>query len=80
MPAAPRARATRRDAAGAVTGLLDITWSGRRCSAVPIWILQSFRRANQVPLVNVAGVVAILLSMIPVCIATRISSGVATVR
>ena len=41
---------------------------------LPIWIFQSFRLANQVPLVNVAGVVAILLSVIPVYIATRVSS------
>jgi putative spermidine/putrescine transport system permease protein len=41
---------------------------------LPIWIFQSFRLANQVPLVNVAGVVAILLSVIPVYIATRIST------
>ena len=33
---------------------------------LPIWIFQSFRLANQVPVVNVAGVVAILLSVIPV--------------
>ena len=30
---------------------------------LPIWIFQSFRLANQVPLVNVAGVVAIVLSV-----------------
>ncbi len=47
---------------------------------LPIWIFQSFRLANQVPLVNVAGVVAILLSVIPVYIATRISSSVIGVR
>ena len=47
---------------------------------LPIWIFQSFRLANQVPLVNVAGVVAILISVIPVYIATRISSGVAGAR
>jgi hypothetical protein len=35
---------------------------------------------NQVPLVNVAGVVAILLSVIPVYLATRISSGVVGAR
>ena len=33
---------------------------------LPIWIFQSFRLANQVALVNVAGLVAILLSVIPV--------------
>ncbi len=47
---------------------------------LPIWIFQSFRLANQVPLVNVAGVVAILLSVIPVYIATRISSSAITGR
>jgi putative spermidine/putrescine transport system permease protein len=50
---------------------------------LPIWIFQSFRLANQVPLVNVAGVVAILLSVVPVYIATRLtaeSGGVAGAR
>jgi putative spermidine/putrescine transport system permease protein len=42
---------------------------------LPLWIFQSFRLANQVPLVNVAGLVAILLSVIPVYIASRITSG-----
>lgn len=41
---------------------------------LPIWIFQSFRLANQVPLVNVAGMVAILISVIPVYFASRISS------
>lgn len=47
---------------------------------LPIWIFQSFRLANQVPLVNVAGLVAILLSVIPVYLATRLSSSVAGAR
>jgi putative spermidine/putrescine transport system permease protein len=47
---------------------------------LPIWIFQSFRLANQIPLVNVAGVIAILLSVIPVYIATRLSSSVATAK
>lgn len=47
---------------------------------LPIWIFQSFRLANQLPLVNVAGVVAILLSVIPVYLATRLSSSVAVSR
>lgn len=40
---------------------------------LPIWIFQSFRLANQVPVVNVAGVVAILLSVVPVYIAQRLT-------
>jgi putative spermidine/putrescine transport system permease protein len=47
---------------------------------LPIWIFQSFRLANQVPLVNVAGMVAILLSVIPVYFATRLSGGVTSAR
>ena len=42
---------------------------------LPVWIFQSFRLANQVPVVNVAGMFAILLSVIPVYIATRLSAG-----
>jgi putative spermidine/putrescine transport system permease protein len=41
---------------------------------LPIWIFQSFRLANQVPLVNVAGLVAIALSVIPVYIASRVTA------
>ncbi len=47
---------------------------------LPIWIFQSFRLANQVPLVNVAGLVAILLSVIPVYLANRLSGDVAGAR
>ena len=41
---------------------------------LPIWIFQSFRLANQVALVNVAGIVAILLSAIPVYLATKLTN------
>jgi len=40
---------------------------------LPIWIFQSFRLANQVALVNVAGLVAILLSVVPVYVASRLT-------
>ena len=40
---------------------------------LPIWIFQSFRLANQVALVNVAGLAAILLSVIPVYVASRLT-------
>lgn len=43
-------------------------------TTLPIWIFQSFRLANQVPLVNVAGLAAILLSVIPVFIASRLTA------
>jgi putative spermidine/putrescine transport system permease protein len=41
---------------------------------LPIWIFQSFRLANQVALVNVAGLAAITLSVVPVYVATRLTS------
>jgi putative spermidine/putrescine transport system permease protein len=41
---------------------------------LPIWIFRSFRLANQVPLVNVAGLAAILLSVVPVYVASRLTS------
>jgi hypothetical protein len=40
----------------------------------------NFRLANQVPMVNVAAFVAILLSVIPVYLATRLSGGVVGAR
>jgi putative spermidine/putrescine transport system permease protein len=40
---------------------------------LPIWIFQSFRLANQVAVVNVAGLAAILLSVLPVYIASRLT-------
>ena len=40
---------------------------------LPIWILQNFRLANQSPVVNVAAMFAIVLSIIPVYIAQRIA-------
>jgi len=43
-------------------------------TTLPIWIFQSFRLANQVPLVNVAGLAAILLSVIPVYLASRLTA------
>jgi putative spermidine/putrescine transport system permease protein len=43
-------------------------------TTLPIWIFQSFRLANQVALVNVAGLAAILLSVIPVLVASRLTA------
>ena len=49
------------------------TFTAGTQETIPIWIFQSFRLANQVALVNVAGLVAILLSVIPVYLATRLT-------
>jgi hypothetical protein len=39
---------------------------------------RNFRLANRVPLVNVAGVVAIVLSVVPVYLAMRLGGSVAS--
>ena len=41
---------------------------------LPIWILNNLSRPNQLPIVNVVAVFVILLSMIPVYVASRLSS------
>jgi putative spermidine/putrescine transport system permease protein len=41
---------------------------------LPIWILTNLSRPNQLPVVNVVAVVLIVLSIIPVYVATRITS------
>jgi putative spermidine/putrescine transport system permease protein len=43
---------------------------------LPIWILANLSRPNQLPVVNVVAVVVILLSIVPVYFAQRISSDV----
>jgi putative spermidine/putrescine transport system permease protein len=41
---------------------------------LPIWILTNLSRPNQLPVVNVVGVIVILLSIVPVYFAQRIAS------
>jgi putative spermidine/putrescine transport system permease protein len=47
---------------------------------LPIWILTNLSRPNQLPVVNVVGVVVILLSIVPVYVAQRITSDPVTSR
>ena len=41
---------------------------------LPIWILRNLSRPNQLPVVNVVAVIVILLSIIPVWMAQRLTS------
>ena len=41
---------------------------------LPIWILNNLSRPRNLPIVNVAGVLVILLSMIPVYVAHRLTA------
>jgi putative spermidine/putrescine transport system permease protein len=53
--------------------------SGPGIQTLPIWIFSNYSRSQQLPLVNVASVLVLLLSVIPVYIAARISSDPAAV-
>ena len=48
--------------------------AGAGTQTLPIWIFSNYSRPNQLPLVNVASVMVLLLSIIPVYIAARITS------
>ena len=57
--------------------------AGAGTQTLPIWIFNNYQRPNQLPLVNVAAVFVLVLSIIPVYLATRITSdpaGVAGTR
>ena len=43
-------------------------------TTLPIWIFNNYLRPNQAPVVNVVALLAIALSVIPVYLASRISS------
>ena len=57
--------------------------AGPSTQTLPIWIFTNYQRPNNLPLVNVAAVFVLLLSIVPVYIASRISddpAGVAGAR
>ncbi len=47
--------------------------TGRGVRTLPIWIFQNYSRPNQGPIVNAVGLFAILLSIIPVYLAQRLT-------
>ncbi len=53
--------------------------AGAGTQTLPIWIFSNYSRPNQLPLVNVASVLVLLLSVVPVYIAARITSDPASV-
>jgi putative spermidine/putrescine transport system permease protein len=53
--------------------------SGPGVQTLPIWIFNNYQRPNQLPLVNVAAVLVLVLSIIPVYFASRLTSDPATV-
>jgi putative spermidine/putrescine transport system permease protein len=53
--------------------------SGAGTQTLPLWIFSNFQRPNQLPLVNVAAVLVLLLSIVPVYLASRLTADPATV-
>ena len=60
--------------------IVTLFTAGAGTQTVPMWIYQSIQRPDELPVVNVVAFLMILVSVIPVYIATRISSGVAGAR
>jgi putative spermidine/putrescine transport system permease protein len=50
------------------------TFTAGSKQTLPIWILSNLSRPNQLPIVNVVAVFVILLSMIPVYFASKLSN------
>ena len=48
--------------------------AGPGIQTLPIWIFNNYQRPNQLPLVNVAAVLVLLLSIIPVYVASRLTA------
>jgi putative spermidine/putrescine transport system permease protein len=53
--------------------------AGAGIQTLPIWIFNNYQRPNQLPLVNVAAVLVLVLSIIPVYLASRLTSDPAAV-
>jgi putative spermidine/putrescine transport system permease protein len=53
------------------------TFTAGDSQTLPLWILDNLSRPNQLPIVNVVGLAVIVLSIIPVYIAQRLSSDTA---
>ena len=51
------------------------TFTAGTQETIPIWIFNHLRQANQRPIVNVVALVLILLSTIPVYLASRLTTG-----
>jgi len=54
--------------------------AGAGTQTIPMWIYSAIQRPVELPVVNVIALVLILVSVIPVYIATRLSSGAASAR
>ena len=54
--------------------------AGAGTQTIPMWILSSIQRPNELPVVNVVALVLVLFSVVPVYVATRLSAGAVSAR
>jgi putative spermidine/putrescine transport system permease protein len=54
--------------------------AGAGTQTVPLWILATIQRPDELPVVNVIALILVILSVIPVWVATRISEGAGASR
>jgi putative spermidine/putrescine transport system permease protein len=60
--------------------IVTIFTAGAGTQTIPMWIYSAIQRPNELPVVNVVAVVVIVLSVIPVYLAQRLSGDVASTR
>jgi putative spermidine/putrescine transport system permease protein len=58
--------------------IVTIFTAGAGTQTIPMWIYSAIQRPNELPVVNVVALVLILISVLPVYLAQRISGDVAT--
>jgi putative spermidine/putrescine transport system permease protein len=54
--------------------------AGASTQTLPLWIFTNYQRPNNLPLVNVAAVFVLILSIVPVYVASRLTSGTEAAR
>jgi putative spermidine/putrescine transport system permease protein len=55
--------------------IIVTTFTNGEQETLPIWIFSNYSRPNQLPIVNVVGLCVILISIVPVYLANRVSKG-----
>jgi len=60
--------------------IVTIFTAGAGTQTIPMWIYGAIQRPNELPVVNVVALIVILLSVIPVYLAQRLSTEVAATR
>jgi putative spermidine/putrescine transport system permease protein len=55
--------------------IVTLFTAGAGTQTIPLWVLAAMQRPTQLPVVNVVAIVLVVLSVVPVYFAQRISGG-----